>query len=153
LEPFHLSVRKRQTARSKFYFFDTGVVRALQNRVGEPLAPSSYEYGDLFETFMVNEFIKLRTATSLRWSFSYLRTKGDHEIDMIVEKPRGKPLLIEFKSGQRVDHEDLTSLSRLSRDIEHEQVYLLSNSTSEVETDGIRCLHWKKGLKEIFDLP
>lgn len=150
LEPFNHSPRKRKTQHSKFYFFDTGVVRALQNRAGEILTESSYEYGDLFETFIINEFIKLRSGLNLKWNFSYLRTHGDQEIDLIVEKPKGLPLLIEIKSASRIEKNDVKSFHRLAKDIKHSQAYWLSNSTAEYEIDGVRCLHWQKGLKEIF---
>lgn len=150
LEPFNHSPRKRKTQHSKFYFFDTGVVRALQNRAGEILTESSYEYGDLFETFIINEFIKLRSGLNLKWNFSYLRTHGDQEIDLIVEKPKGLPLLIEIKSASRIEKNDVKSFHRLAKDIKHSQAYWLSNSTAEYEIDGVRCLHWQKGLQEIF---
>ncbi|MBY0384976.1 AAA family ATPase, partial [bacterium] len=39
LEPFDTSIRKRQTKKSKFYFFDTGIVRTLTDLVEEPLHP------------------------------------------------------------------------------------------------------------------
>ncbi len=152
LEPFAHSPRKRKIQHSKFYFFDTGVVRALQNRAGEILTASSYEYGDLFETFILNEFIKLRSALSLRWNYSYLRTHGDQEIDLIIERPKGLPILVEVKSTTQIQKDDIKSFSRLAKDIKHHQTYWLSNSNDELEIDGVRCIHWQKGLQEIFDL-
>ena len=152
LEPFNHSPRKRKTQHSKFYFFDTGVVRALQNKAGEILTESSYEYGDLFETFIINEFIKLKSALNLKWSFSYLRTQADLEIDLIIEKSKGLPILIEIKSISKIEQEKIKSFSRLAKDIKHSQAYYLSNSKEEYEIYGIRCLHWQKGLKEIFNI-
>ncbi len=152
LEPFHLSVRKRQTAKSKFYFFDTGVVRALQNLAGETLSTGSYEFGNLFKTFLINEFVKLRAALNLKWNFSYLRTKDDVEIDLIIEKPRGKPVLIGIKSAAKVGPDDLQSLLHIKEDLDHSATYLLSNSKVGAEIENVRCLHWRSGLREIFAL-
>jgi predicted AAA+ superfamily ATPase len=152
LEPFHQSVRKRQTAKSKFYFFDTGVVRTLKGVVSEPLSAANYEYGNLFETFLINEFIKINSSLNLHWQFSYLRTKDDLEVDLIIEKPRGKPILIEIKSTAKIKHEDLNSLVKIKKDLNHEQAYLLSQDEIEKEIDGIRCIPWNKGLREIFGL-
>ena len=76
LPPYHKSVRKRQDKRSKFYFFDTGVLRALQMLAGESLHPSTFEYGHLFETFIINEVFKMAHALEKRWHFSYLRTQA-----------------------------------------------------------------------------
>jgi uncharacterized protein len=153
LEPFHESLRKRQTAKSKFYFFDTGVVRALKDQAGESLNSSTYEYGELFETFLMNEFFKLRSALNLHWKFSYLRTKDDVEIDLIIEKPRGKPILIEIKSKTRITPQDVGPLVQLGKAIDYGQAYVLSRDTQGSEIQGVRCLPWEKGLREIFDQP
>ncbi len=153
LEPFHRSVRKRQTAKSKFYFFDTGVVRALTNLAGESLHSSTYEYGKLFESFLINEFYKLRSGLNKRWNFSFLRSEDNAEIDLIVEKPRGKPILVEIKSFTKITTESVASFSRLAKKMAHEEAFLLSNATTAIERDGIRCVNWKEGLKEIFMVP
>jgi predicted AAA+ superfamily ATPase len=153
LEPFSNSIRKRQTKKSKFYFFDTGVVRALKTLAGEPLHSSTYEYGELFETFLINEFFKLNESLEKRWRFSYLRTKDDVEIDLIVEKPNGDALLIEIKSSdQKPTQEKLDSFIKISNEFKSCQKYLLSNFLDEIEVRGIRCLHWQRGLREIFEL-
>ena len=75
LPPYHNSARKRQTLKSKFYFFDTGVVRTLQNLTDFEVENSTFEYGDLFETFLVNEFFKLSSALLKRWEFSFLEAR------------------------------------------------------------------------------
>jgi uncharacterized protein len=152
LEPYHESMRKRQTAKSKFYFFDMGVVRALKDQAGESLNSSTYEFGELFETFMMNEFVKLRSALNLRWKFSYLRTKDDIEVDLIIEKPRGLPILIEFKSKDKIGKQDINSLTKIGKDLGHSQCYLLSRDPKPTEIEGVRCLPWNQGLKEIFAL-
>lgn len=59
LHPYNKSIRKRQTQKAKFYFFDNGIVRALQRLTEYDVAGSSFEFGDLFETFLINEFIKI----------------------------------------------------------------------------------------------
>lgn len=150
LEPFHTSTRKRQTLKSKFYFYDTGIVRTLQNLAGESLRLSTYEYGNLFETFLINEFFKLSAALNKRWKFSYLRTQNDREIDLIIEKPRGKPILIEIKSTEKISFDQISSYIHLSSSIDAETVYVLSNDTEAKELENVRCLHWKEGLEEIF---
>lgn len=153
LEPFHSSIRKRQTKRSMFYFFDTGVVRALTNLAGESLSPATYEFGDLFETFLINEFFKISEALEKRWQFSYLCTQDNWEIDLIIEKPRGKPILVEIKSTDNLlKSEDLSQFKKLSENFPASPKYLLSRCQKGYETDGIRALPWDEGLKEIFEL-
>jgi predicted AAA+ superfamily ATPase len=152
LEPYHQSIRKRQTQKSKFYFFDTGVVRALQNLVEEDLNPGTFEYGDLFETFLMNEFFKLRSFLEKRWNYSYLRTKDDVEIDLIIEKPKGKIILVEIKSTDKLTADQFSNFCKIAKDFPESEKYVLSTTQRSFEVDGIKCLHWQEGLKKIFDL-
>ena len=56
LHPFQHSFRKRLSKKPKFYFFDTGVVRALTRLIEIPLAESTSAFGDAFEHFIINKF-------------------------------------------------------------------------------------------------
>lgn len=152
LAPYHDSVRKRQSKKSKFYFFDTGVVRALQNLAGEPLVSSTFEYGDLFETFILNEFFKLRNSFEKRWEYSYLRTKDDVEIDLVIEKPKGKPILVEIKSTQKVTQESIKSFVSISQEFKGSDRFVLSRDPDAKEIKGIQCLPWQQGLSKIFEI-
>lgn len=152
LEPFETSLRKRQSKKSKFYFFDTGVVRALTQFAGESLNPSTYEYGELFETFIMNEFFKLTQAREKRWRLSYFRTKDDVEVDLIIEKPRGAPILVEIKSSATVPAaKTISQLSKIGTELKSKEMYLLSNSKQAAEIGGVQCLHWRDGLQKIME--
>lgn len=153
LYPFDTSIRKRQTKKAKFYFFDMGVVRTLQNLVDQDVENSTFEFGNLFETFLINEFFKLSAALQKRWEFSYFQTSSNAEIDLIIEKPRSKLVLIEIKSFTKIRKEKIESFIRLTKDLEYEAAYVLSNDITAQEIDGVRCLHWRDGLKEIFEIP
>ncbi len=150
LEPFDRSIRKRQYQKSKLYFFDLGIVRALLQRAELSVVPGTYEYGEAFETFVILEFIRLDSYLEKRFKFSYLRTQTDQEIDLVIERPRGRPLLVEFKSSTRIDKVRLDSFRKLADDVPHETAYWLSLAPNEIEIEGIRCLPWQKGLQEIF---
>ena len=152
LPPYHRSIRKRQDQRSKFYFFDTGVLRALQMLAGESLHPSTFEYGNLFETFIINEIFKMARALEKRWHFSYLRTQAGVELDLIVEKPKAEPILIEIKSSLRAKQEHLRPLKRLSEAFPNSQKYLWHSGEDSYVMEGIPCLPWHKGLKQLFEL-
>lgn len=152
LHPFHSSARKRQTQKAKFYFFDTGVVRALQRLVEHEVEGATFEYGDLFETFLINEFLKISSALQKRWEFSYFQTTENTEIDLIIEPPRGKPILIEIKSFRKLSEDKIRSFLSLIKDVDHSHAYVLSNDPIEREIGGARCLHWRAGLKEIFEI-
>lgn len=44
LQPYDQSLRKRQRKNPKFYFFDTGITRSLQNRLTMDVVESTYEW-------------------------------------------------------------------------------------------------------------
>lgn len=94
LWPWDKSERKK--ARPKFYFFDCGVVRAIQNRLNDPPTPD--EMGFLFETWFVREIRKLRDYGDKAHEFSFWR-EGNHEIDLLVTGGHGPLLAIECKTG------------------------------------------------------
>lgn len=95
LWPWDRSERKK--ARPKFYFFDCGVVRAVQNRLNDPPTPS--EMGFLFETWFIRELRRLRDYGDKAHEFSFWR-EGNHEIDLLITGGHGPILAVECKSGK-----------------------------------------------------
>lgn len=95
LWPYNRSERKK--ARPKFYFFDCGVVRAIQNRLLDPATPR--EKGFLFETWFLNELIRLRDYMGKPHVFSFWRERS-YEIDIIISGGHGPILAFECKSGR-----------------------------------------------------
>lgn len=87
---------ERKKARPKFYFFDCGVIRALQNRLVDPPVPA--ELGFLFENWMVNEFRRINDYLNKDLSLSFWRYRN-HEIDIILSDGHGPVLAVECKSG------------------------------------------------------
>ncbi len=152
LPPYNTSIRKRQIQKSKFYFFDTGVLRALQMLAGESLHSSTFEYGNLFETFIINDVFKMASALEKRWRFSYLKTQAGVEVDFIVEKPRGVPILIEIKSSTDIKKEHLKSLKNLGSEFPGSAKYLWYRGKESLVRDEIKCVPWQEGLKELFEL-
>jgi len=95
LWPWDRSERKK--ARPKFYFFDPGVVRALQDRLSYDPTPS--ERGILFEQWFVNELRRLRDYQKPDYEFAFWR-HGPHEIDVLVMRGNKPVLAFECKTGK-----------------------------------------------------
>jgi uncharacterized protein len=84
-----------------------GVVRALMRQLSLPLTESTSAYGEIFEHFIILECMKLASYFYPEYRFSYLKTKDDAEVDLIVERP-GLPLLfIEIKSANEINESSL----------------------------------------------
>ena len=85
----------KEVSHSKFYFFDPGVVRAIQNRLREPL--ESAERGPLLETLVFHECRSWMNISNCGGELSYWRTPSQSEIDFIWT--RGKTTVgIEVKA-------------------------------------------------------
>lgn len=100
LWPFDRSERKK--ARPKFYFFDSGVIRAVQGQLRSK--PTAHELGFLFETWFVQELHRIRDYKQKQHRFSLWR-EGEWEIDLLVEKGRGFEVAFECKSGKEVGNQ------------------------------------------------
>ena len=151
LPAFHRSVRKSQRQASKFYFIDTGIPRALSKTLSVKLLPQTSAFGVAFEHWVFLEIIKYASYTRKDWSFSYLRTKEDVEIDLIIERPESRLLLIEIKSTNTVTEEDAQALETLGKDVDKKaDRWLISNDPLERRFGSTRALHWKKAMNILF---
>lgn len=152
LEPYHESIRKRQSQKSKFYFFDCGVTRALQNTLKPPLTPQTISYGNLFEQFIILEFIRLNDYFESRYKLSYFLTKDGAEIDLVIERP-GKPLaLVEIKSTSQTSDEHAHHLKKLAPAFPKAELFVLSNSNQALTRENVHFRPWQTGIKEIFSI-
>ena len=88
LPAFHHSVRKSQRKWPKFYFIDPGISRALSGTLTLELLPHTKAFGEAFEHWMILEIIKEASYRRQDWHFSYLRTRDNQEIDLIIQMPK-----------------------------------------------------------------
>ena len=150
LEPYHNSFRKRLVEKPKFYFFDTGVVRALARRASIPLTPKTASYGEAFEHYIILEFVRLASYFEPDYRFSFVLTSSGVEIDLVVERP-GKPLLcVEIKSSDSIEEDDIRAFSQLTKDIPDCVAIVLSQDRFMKRFGHVTCYPWKQGLLEFF---
>ncbi len=151
LPAYHRSFRKQHVLSPKFYFFDTGVKRALDKQVNIPLMERTHAYRDAFEHRMILECFYLNEYSRKDFNFYHLRTKEGQEVDLIMERP-GKPdLLVEIKSTNSIQEKHVKTLSRLKKDWpENHQAQVWSQDKTDKRIQGIECLFWKTALKSIF---
>lgn len=150
LEPYSKSVRARQKQSPKFYFFDTGVVRAISNEINQKLLPKTFPYGKLFEQFIICEFIRLNHYFEKNWKFSYIRTGAGVEIDLIIEKTRTEIILIEIKSSKTIIDDHLASLISLGADFKNSKKYILCQEKRSRVLNNVRIMNWMDAIEEIF---
>jgi len=150
LQPFHHSFRKRLSKKPKFYYFDTGVVRALAGFIEISLTERTHEYGDAFEHFIINQCIQLASYRHRNYRFSYLSTKDDAEIDLVVERPGQKILFIEIKSSNNVEERYLSILKSLSKDFGECESVCFSRDSYVKQFSDITVYPWTMGVEKYF---
>jgi predicted AAA+ superfamily ATPase len=99
----------REAVRPKFYFFDTGVVRTLANRVRDPL--SDLERGPLLETLVLQELRSAVSYLNCGGEIAYWRTPAGLEIDFIWSRA-DTSIAIEVKAAERWRREYSSPLRR-----------------------------------------
>lgn len=152
LPAFHKSIRKAQKQAPKFCFIDTGIKRALERTLTVELLQQTYAWGDAFEHWVILEIYKNVSYQRLDWSFSYLRTKDDLEIDLVIERPGLPPALIEIKSKDKVSEADAKSLESLGLDIHRKaERFLFSMDPLEARFGKTRAFKWDKGIRVLLE--
>jgi len=141
LWPFDRNERKK--ARPKFYFFDCGVIRAIQNRLQDP--PTPREKGFLFETWMVGELRRMRDYLGFDHRFSFWRNRNN-EIDIIISNGLGPVGAIECKSGSVQIKSPVIRAFR--KKMEHVPVVVASaNDILSRKKEDLDILPWREVLK------
>ena len=140
--PFDRSERKK--SRPKFYFFDCGVVRALNNRLNDPTTPSELVF--LFETWFVNELTRIRDYHQKELKISLWR-KDKYEIDIVVENHVGIALAIECKSGKNIS--EFNSIYAFKKQFPKTPILIASKDDIKPRKldNGIEIFSWKDAIE------
>ncbi len=150
LYPFKHSFRKRLGSKPKFYFFDMGVTRALARLLTLPIKAGTSYYGELFEQLVLLECMKLADYHQLDYHFSYLKTQGGVEVDLVVDRP-GKPyLFIEIKSGASVGEDKLRNLQQLASEFGDCEALCFSQDPRPKQFGEVSVLPWQQGIIDYF---
>ena len=150
VEPFHQSIRKRQRKAPKFYFFDLGVLHSLEKtlQVGDDYSHSFL--GRDFEHFVILEIYRLIHYLEKDWTMTYLCTKDNAEIDLLIERPGMSHVAIEIKSSDHIEKVDLSNFIHLSKDlVKNTQCYVFSRDKIRKRLEHVHCLFWKEGIETI----
>ncbi len=150
LDAHHNSVRKQVSQKPKFYFFDTGVARALANQLDVPLTAGTHAYGNAFEHFIITECLRIASYQRLNYKFSYIRTRNDVEVDLVIERPNKTTIYLEIKSSDVVDSGMLTNFINLTKHIDNTEAICLSNDPFSKKIAHITTMHWREALQYIF---
>ncbi len=101
---------KSVTKMPKGILRDTGLLHYLSSVDSREKMLRSPNFGQNFESFIIEELIKGLSASPVRgWDYYYYRTKNGIEVDLVLDGRFGT-LPIEIKSGSSTDISQLKSL-------------------------------------------
>ncbi len=138
------SIKRKPISTSKFYFFDGGVVRFLQNK--SPFKEKSPEFGDAFETYMAHElksFIDYHSFGEL----CYWRSKSGFEVDFIVNDA----LAVEVKAKQNITPKDMRGIKALQEEHKLSHYVIVSLEQRPRVVNNIHILPWKDFFLQLWD--
>lgn len=149
LPSYETSLRKQQKKSKKFYFFDNGVARVIAQKIDIPIKDKTFEYGQLFESFIINEIHRLLIYKENQFKLSFLRVSDTQEIDLIVQKSNGDIFLCEIKSTKNVDERAAKSLNLLKDGFDNPKLRIISQDLTTRQFGSTLALHWEDALEEI----
>lgn len=138
LPPWRKTVKRKPLASSKYYFFDVGVVSALQ---GRPFLPGTPEFGEAFETFMMHELSSWSDYVSGE-PLSFWRSTSGFEVDFII----GDHTAVEVKAKENVSTQDIKSLRALREEKQLKRFICVCLEKRSREVDGIKILPYAEFL-------
>lgn len=124
-------------------------MRAIEGKLTVPLQKQSSDFGNAFESWFINECHRLNSYLELDYKFSYLRTKDDVEIDLIIERPNGSMALVEIKSTERIDDRHLRHLLHFEKDFPKAQLICISQEKQAKKVGRVSVLPWQMAWKEL----
>jgi len=117
LPAWHVNLGHRVVRSAKLHLADTGMLCALIGADADRLESDGAIAGSVFETFAINEIVRLASVSELGplLSFFHYRDQRRNEIDLVVEHAGGDVVGIEIKASATPRREDAAAL-RLLRD-------------------------------------
>lgn len=111
LYPYYKSLGKRLVKSPKLYFSDTALASYLLGLHDKETLMKSPNFSNLFETMIINDFLKRFLHAGQMPSMYYLRTRDGLEVDLVLEIAQ-KLHLFEIKSAMTITAKHASSIVR-----------------------------------------
>jgi len=142
LPAWRKSQKRKPLSSSKYYFFDVGVVAALQGREFRPGTP---EFGEAFETYLLHELVSYRDYVSGE-PLSYWRSTSGFEVDFLI----GDHTAVEVKAKDNVSPQDVRSLRALAEENKLERYLCVSLEPRRRQFAGVTVLPFREFLDALW---
>ncbi|MBE0472126.1 MAG: ATP-binding protein [Methyloprofundus sp.] len=98
----------------KLQFIDSGLLASLLHLTHDEVRIDRTRFGNLLETFVYSELLKLTSTAEQDYKLLYYRDADKVEVDMIIENGLGQLVGIEVKAAATVKESDLRGLKKLA---------------------------------------
>ena len=149
IPPFTLRAKRQTVAHSKFYFFDTGVYRALRP-MGMIYKQDELE-GSALETLFLQSLGALNDYLSLGYRIYFWKLTSGTEVDFVIYGPQGF-IAFEIKRSTQVRLEDLRGLKSFAKDYPEATLYLINMGSHKLYYDSITVIPFEQALIELSTL-
>lgn len=143
LKPYHKNYNKRIVKNPKIYFTDTGLVCNLLGIRKQEEIDYHFLKGSLFETFVINEFIKSNFNYGENFNIYYWRDNHKKEIDLILESGINQ-YAFEIKSSKTIHEKFFDTLKyweNLSQN-DKKHMYLIYGGKENYIRNEFNVLSW-----------
>lgn len=137
ISPFTKRAKRRLVSHPKFYYFDSGVYRAI--RPSGPL-DSPEEIGGLAtETLILQQIVAINEYLRFDYKVYFYRTATGIEVDFVLYGPKGL-VAIEVKRTDKLRQEAVSGLKKFKEDYPEAKLFLLYGGKRKMKVDGITVL-------------
>lgn len=112
---------------NKGHIRDTGLTNHLLNINTLEQLKSHPQYGKIWETFIIEQILKNLEASMIKHQAYFYRTRGQAEIDLILETPQGL-IPVEIKSGINIEEKKLLTMKNFIREFNCPIGFIINNS-------------------------
>ena len=135
LQPWHKNQNKRLVKFPKLYFLDTGLAcRLLRIRNAEDLVNHPLK-GQLFETFVVSEYMKMFYNQGSDAPLYFYRENSGLEIDLIIQN--GASLIpVEIKSANVINPNMISNIKLLAKSMDYKSPILIYGGDMSFNLEG-----------------
>lgn len=148
LYPYYKNIGKRLIKSPKLYFCDTALASYLLGIHDKETLQKSPSLGHLFETMVINDFLKRFLNFGQMPAMYYLRTRDGLEIDLVLEVNQ-KLHLFEIKSAMTITPKHAAPLIKITNELETKIKTAALITRSKVSfslKNRVKNLNWQKAL-------
>jgi predicted AAA+ superfamily ATPase len=149
LPVFSRKAKRKLIRHQKFYYFDTGVFRAI--RPTGPLDSDAELDGPAMETLVFQELRAMNDYLECGYQIYFWRTKNGLEVDFILYGPEGL-IAIEVKRSTHVHSKNLRGLKEFKKDYPPARCYLFYGGSTPLYIDDISVLPIEQALRNLEQL-